>query len=146
MAIARAPPPPAEAAAWQTQLIAFGAIVLFVVIAAAVLLARRKACGRLRPLSSPIYNKISLDIEEAGKMAYSLFKEEPLHYSFGRLVKDDKTVWDGVENNLGLKHLRNVRKGDKAFFYHTGGETAVIGIMSIISDPFTSLARYLIAQ
>lgn len=69
-------------------------------------------------------------------MAYWLFKEEPSHYSFEQLLKDGKTVWDGVENNLALKHLRKVRKGDRSLFYHTGGETAAVGIMRIISDPY----------
>jgi hypothetical protein len=40
-------------------------------------------------------------------MANWLFKEEPSHYSFDRLLGDKKTVWDGVENNLALIHLRN---------------------------------------
>ena len=74
-------------------------------------------------------------------MAYWLFKEEPSYYSFERLLKDGKTIWDGVENNLALKHLRKVRKGDKAFFYHTGGETAIVGIISVVSDPYPDPAK-----
>lgn len=55
-------------------------------------------------------------------MAYWLFKQEPSSYSYSRLEADGKTVWDGVSNNLALKHLRNVRAGDSIFFYHTGEE------------------------
>ena len=57
-----------------------------------------------------------------------LFKEEPTHYSFDDLVRDGKTSWTGVRNPLAQKHLRAVEKGDRIFFYHTGGEKAVVGI------------------
>jgi len=60
---------------------------------------------------------------------YWLFKEEPTSYSYNRLVADGKTTWEGVHNNLALNHLRQVKKGDQIFFYHTGDEKAVIGIM-----------------
>ncbi|HEX2614221.1 MAG TPA: EVE domain-containing protein [Nitrososphaera sp.] len=68
-------------------------------------------------------------------MAYWLFKQEPSSYSYSQLESDGRTVWDGVSNNLALKHLRSVRKGDKAFFYHTGDEKQAVGIMEITSDP-----------
>lgn len=68
--------------------------------------------------------------------SYWLFKEEPEHYSFDNLVLDGRTVWSGVRNNLALKHMRAMRKGDLAFFYHTGKETAVVGIIKIVSDPY----------
>ena len=58
-----------------------------------------------------------------------LFKEEPSHYSFEDLVRDGKTTWTGVRNPLAQKHLRSVAKGDRIFFYHTGDEKAVVGVM-----------------
>lgn len=57
-----------------------------------------------------------------------LFKEEPTHYSYDDLVRDGKTSWTGVKNPLAQKHLREVKKGDRIFFYHTGDEKAVVGI------------------
>ncbi len=69
-------------------------------------------------------------------MAYWLFKQEPSSYSYSQLEKDGRTVWDGVANNLALKHLRGVRKGDKALFYHTGDEKQIVGVMDIVSDPY----------
>jgi predicted RNA-binding protein with PUA-like domain len=57
-----------------------------------------------------------------------LFKEEPSSYSFEEFTKDGRTVWAGVKNPLAQKHLRSVRKGDRIFYYHTGGEKAVVGI------------------
>jgi predicted RNA-binding protein with PUA-like domain len=62
-------------------------------------------------------------------MADWLFKQEPECYSFGDLEKDGSTLWDGVSNNLARKHLRQVKKGDRILFYHTGKEKAIVGIM-----------------
>jgi predicted RNA-binding protein with PUA-like domain len=69
-------------------------------------------------------------------MAYWLFKEEPSHYSFDDLVRDKKARWDGVENNLALKHMRSIAKGDRIFFYHTADEKAVVGIMEVVKGPY----------
>jgi predicted RNA-binding protein with PUA-like domain len=70
-------------------------------------------------------------------MAYWLFKQEPSAYSYSELEKEGRTVWDGVANNLALKHLRTVKKGDRALFYHTGEEKQAVGIMEIASDPYS---------
>lgn len=58
-----------------------------------------------------------------------LFKEEPDHYAYDDLVKDGKTTWTGVRNPLAQKHLRSVAKGDRIFFYHTGSQKSVVGVM-----------------
>ncbi len=63
-----------------------------------------------------------------------LFKEEPGHFSFQDLIRDRKTVWEGVRNPLARKHLRNVRKGDQIFYYHTGSERSIVGIARATSD------------
>ena len=68
-------------------------------------------------------------------MARWLFKEEPDQYNFADLVRDGKTLWNGVSNNAALLHLRSVRTGDEVFFYHTGKEKAVVGVMRAVSDP-----------
>jgi len=67
---------------------------------------------------------------------YWLLKTEPSDYSYANLNRDGKTVWDGVSNNLALKHLRNMKAGDFAFLYHTGKERALVGIAEVISDPY----------
>src|SRR5437899_1833289 len=69
-------------------------------------------------------------------MAYWLFKEEPSHYSFADLEKDGSTTWEGVSNNLALKNLRQVKEGDRVFFYHTGKEKAIVGEMIVRSVSF----------
>jgi predicted RNA-binding protein with PUA-like domain len=65
-----------------------------------------------------------------------LFKEEPTHYSFDQLLKDGGATWNGVQNNMALKNLRSVRKGDEILFYHTGEEKRVVGIMKATSDSY----------
>jgi predicted RNA-binding protein with PUA-like domain len=83
-------------------------------------------------------------------MANWLFKEEPDHYSIEQLFRDTRTVWDGVENNLALKHLRNVRKGDRVLYYHTGKEKAIVGVMQVVkgaySDPSRGDARFVVVD
>lgn len=58
-------------------------------------------------------------------------KSEPHVYSWDDLVRDGGTDWDGVRNNAARLHLRAMRQGDEAFFYHSGDERAVVGIMTI---------------
>lgn len=69
-------------------------------------------------------------------MAYWLFKTEPDCYSYDELEKDKKTCWDGVANNLALKYLRQVKKGDLAIIYHTGDVRSAIGIAEVVSEPY----------
>jgi predicted RNA-binding protein with PUA-like domain len=67
-------------------------------------------------------------------MAYWLIKEEPTHYSFADLERDGTTRWDGVTNNLARQNLRQVRRGDRLLYYHTGNEKAIVGEAQAISD------------
>jgi predicted RNA-binding protein with PUA-like domain len=69
-------------------------------------------------------------------MAYWLLKTEPSAYSYADLERDKKTTWDGVSNNLALKHIRAMRKGDLALIYHSGDEKAIVGIAEVVSDPY----------
>jgi predicted RNA-binding protein with PUA-like domain len=65
-----------------------------------------------------------------------LVKTEPTVYSFQQLQKDKQTVWDGVKNNLALKHMTGVRKGDWVLIYHTGKEKAAVGIGRTLSGAY----------
>ena len=70
---------------------------------------------------------------------YWLVKQEPSGprgYNFSTLQKEKTTVWDGVHNNLALKHMRNMKKGDIILYYHTGDERQAVGIMTVISKPY----------
>jgi predicted RNA-binding protein with PUA-like domain len=69
-------------------------------------------------------------------MNYFLLKTEPAVYSYDNLVKDKKTTWDGVTSPGGLFQIKQVKKGDLAFIYHTGDEKQIVGIAEIVSDPY----------
>jgi predicted RNA-binding protein with PUA-like domain len=68
-------------------------------------------------------------------MALWLCKQEPGCYSFDDLVRDGQTVWDGVNNALARKHLRQMKPGDRVLFYHTGKEKAIVGEMVVAGEP-----------
>ena len=67
-------------------------------------------------------------------MAHWLMKSEPGSYSWQDLVRDGSTEWDGVRNNAARLHLKAMKCGDQAFFYHSMDERAVIGIMRIVRE------------
>ena len=70
---------------------------------------------------------------------YWLVKQEPSGprgYNFSTLQKEKTTVWDGVHNNLALKHMRNMKKGDSVLYYHTGDERQAVGIMTVTSKSY----------
>ena len=64
-------------------------------------------------------------------MAHWLMKSEPESYSWGNLVRDKGTEWDGVRNNAARLHLKAMKVGDEAFFYHSMSDKAVAGIMRV---------------
>jgi predicted RNA-binding protein with PUA-like domain len=64
---------------------------------------------------------------------YYLLKTEPSVYSFADLVKDKKTVWDGVSNPVALRNLREMKSGAQLVIYHTGDEKSAVGIATVVS-------------
>ncbi len=69
-------------------------------------------------------------------MAYWLLKTEPGTYSWDDLVRDKRTVWDGIASNAALLHMRKARRGDLALIYHTGGERRAMGIAKIVKEAY----------
>ena len=67
-------------------------------------------------------------------MAHWLMKSEPGSYSWDQLQRDGATEWDGVRNPAARLHLKAMRKGDEAFFYHSGEERQIVGIMRITRE------------
>jgi len=67
-------------------------------------------------------------------MAHWLMKSEPSSWSWQQQVEagEKGTFWNGVRNHLAKKHLKEMKVGDQAFFYHSGEEKAVVGIVEII--------------
>ncbi len=70
---------------------------------------------------------------------YYLLKTEPSEYSFQDLQRERSTSWDGVTNPVALKHLREMKKGDRLIIYHTGDEKCAVGQAAVeavdVSDP-----------
>src|SRR4051812_49278267 len=64
-------------------------------------------------------------------MSYWLMKSEPGSYSWDDLQRDGGTEWDGVRNAAARLHLKAMRTGDEALFYHSGADKAAVGIMRI---------------
>ncbi len=69
-------------------------------------------------------------------MNYWLVKSDPETYSWQHLLKDGSTSWDGVRNYAARNHLKGMKKGDKVFVYHSGEETAVVGIASVLKEHY----------
>jgi len=67
-------------------------------------------------------------------MARWLMKSEPGSYSWDDLVRDGGTEWDGVRNPAARLHLRAMKAGEEAFFYHSGDQRSVVGIMRIVRE------------
>jgi predicted RNA-binding protein with PUA-like domain len=67
---------------------------------------------------------------------YWILKTEPSTYSFDQLEREKTAVWDGVKNNLALKHIREMIPGDRVLIYHTGDEKAVVGMAEVVSVPY----------
>ena len=67
-------------------------------------------------------------------MAFWLFKSEPEAWSWTDQVKRGKRgqAWDGVRNFQARNNMRAMKVGDRGFFYHSGAEKAVVGIVEVI--------------
>ena len=69
-------------------------------------------------------------------MNYWLVKSEPNSYSWDDLVKEGKTCWSGVRNYAARLHLRNMKKGDEVFFYHSNEGTNIVGIAKVLKEHY----------
>ena len=69
-------------------------------------------------------------------MAHWLVKSEPNKYAFADLVRDGKTVWDGVRNHAAALHLKAMKAGDEVFYYHSQEGLEVVGIAKVVKEHF----------
>jgi predicted RNA-binding protein with PUA-like domain len=83
-------------------------------------------------------------------MAYWLVKSEPTVYSWDQLVKEKETVWSGIRNYAARLHLRAMKKGDEALFYHSNEGMEIVGIVKITKesypDPTTTDDRWVVVD
>ena len=65
-------------------------------------------------------------------MSYFLAKSEPGVYSIDNLARDGRTLWDGVRNPQAVQAIRSMKEGDLVLFYHSGGESRVVGLARVV--------------
>lgn len=68
-------------------------------------------------------------------MAWFLAKTDPDTYSVDHLERDGTTVWDGVTNPQAVRAIREMRPGDTVLMYHSGGQSAIVALARVVSEP-----------
>jgi len=83
-------------------------------------------------------------------MNYWLVKSEPSAFSWQRLQKEGKTIWDGVRNYQARNNLKEMKTGDLVLFYHSVNEKQVMGICKVVKehypDPTTNDDRWVVVD
>lgn len=69
-------------------------------------------------------------------MNYWLVKSEPDAFSWDEQVKNEIEPWTGVRNHLAKRHLKEMRKGDQAFFYHSNIGREIVGIVEVVREAY----------
>ena len=67
-------------------------------------------------------------------MAYWLMKSDPETWSWEDQVKAGTAEWDGVRNYQAANNMKAMRRGDRAFFYHSGGDKRIMGVVEIVRE------------
>lgn len=67
-------------------------------------------------------------------MAYWLVKSEPFKYSWDQFVKDKETFWDGVRNYAARNFMKEMKKGDQVFWYHSNEGLEIVGIAKVTKE------------
>ncbi|HYM30387.1 MAG TPA: EVE domain-containing protein [Candidatus Cybelea sp.] len=79
-------------------------------------------------------------------MKYWLMKSEAETFSWDDLVKKGSTDWDGVRNHQAANNMKAMQLGDRCFFYHSGDEKRIVGIMEVSGlyrpDPSDEKGRF----
>ena len=72
-------------------------------------------------------------------MAYWLLKSEPGSWSWDDQVKAGTTDWSGVRNPQATNFMKGMKKGDRAFFYHSGEERRIVGVVEVAREFYPDL-------
>jgi predicted RNA-binding protein with PUA-like domain len=67
---------------------------------------------------------------------YWVFLADPEDFGWTDLVAKRRAVWDGIRNSRAQNNLRNARPGDLALIYHTAPDKSLMGIASVVSEPY----------
>ena len=68
--------------------------------------------------------------------SYWLIKSEPDVYPYAQLVKDGRTVWDGVRNFMARNNLRAMKEGDLVFFYHSNVGKEIVAVARVVREAY----------
>ena len=83
-------------------------------------------------------------------MKYWLLKSEPEAWSWDNQVKEGASMWDGVRNYHARNNLKEMRKNDLCFFYHSVTERSVVGIVKVVKehypDPTDKTGRFVVVD
>ncbi len=77
--------------------------------------------------------ELSVKVRVKKAMNYFLAKSDPEEYELNDLERDRQTTWDGVKNPQALQAIRAMKAGDRVFFYHSGGQSAIVGMAKVAS-------------
>ena len=83
-------------------------------------------------------------------MKYWLLKSEPDTWSWDNQVKEGSSMWDGVRNYQARNNLKEMKKNDLCFFYHSVTERSIIGIVKVVKeyypDPTDKTGRFVVVD
>ena len=83
-------------------------------------------------------------------MKYWLLKSEPDAWSWDKQVKEGASMWDGVRNYQARNNLKEMKKNDLCFFYHSVTERSIVGIVKVVKeyypDPTDKTGRFVVVD
>ena len=83
-------------------------------------------------------------------MKYWLLKSEPDSWSWDNQVKEGASMWDGVRNYQARNNLKEMKKNDLCFFYHSVTERSIVGIVKVVKeyypDPTDKTDRFVVVD
>ena len=83
-------------------------------------------------------------------MKYWLLKSEPDAWSWDDQVKEGASMWDGVRNYQARNNLKEMKKNDLCFFYHSVTERSIVGIVKVVKeyypDPTDKTERFVVVD
>ena len=83
-------------------------------------------------------------------MKYWLLKSEPDAWSWDNQVKEGASMWDGVRNYQARNNLKEMKKNDLCFFYHSVTERSIVGIVKVVKeyyqDPTDNTGRFVVVD
>ena len=83
-------------------------------------------------------------------MKYWLLKSEPDTWSWDCQVKEGASMWDGVRNYQARNNLKEMKKNDLCFFYHSVTERSIVGIVEVVNeyypDPTDKTGRFVVVD